>query len=558
MIPKSGNRFSDKDHAQTKIAPRMKQVPVLIAGGGPVGMTLACELAQRGIACMLVERNVTTTRHPKMDITNARSMELFRRLGLADKLRAVAVPETSNFDVSWITSLSGHELYRFRYPSVLEWRERIRDRNDGSMPAEAPMRVSQVEIEPVLQRAVQAERNVEARWGVAFEDLARDGEGVTATLRTADGKAEQVRCRYLVGCDGGTSRVRNCLGIRLGGQARVMQRFMTHFRSNARHVLQRWGIAWHYQSAAGSLIAQNDRDVWTLQTRWPQDVAPESIDPHALLRVFTGCDFDYEIVVANAWTPHLLVAERYGADRVFLAGDAAHQYIPTGGYGMNTGIGDACDLGWKLAAVLQGFGGPGLLASYDAERRPVGLRNCGASKRHSEVRAEIGALYRADLTAEGSAGEAARSEAGRRIAAIGNAENESYGIEYGYAYRDSAIICGDPGAHIPDDPLRYVPSTAPGVRLPSVLLGEGTPLFDRLGRWFTLLCVAARPSEALVAAAAKRGVPLEVLELDAPELAKVYGRGLLLVRPDQHIAWSGNECDDVRTADAIIARVLGW
>jgi FAD binding domain/Aromatic-ring hydroxylase, C-terminal len=243
---------------------------------------------------------------------------------------------------------------------------------------------------------------------------------------------------------------------------------------------------------------------------------------------------------------------------VFLAGDAAHQYIPTGGYGMNTGIGDACDLGWKLAAVLQGFGGPGLLASYDAERRPVGLRNCEASKRHSQVRAEIGALYRADLTAAGTAGEAARSEAGRRIAAIGNAENESFGIEYGYAYRDSAIICVDPEANIPDDPLHYLPSTAPGVRLPSVVLPDGTPIFDRLGRWFTLLCDDARPSEALVAAAAKRAVPLEVLQLAEPELASVYGRGLLLVRPDQHIAWRGGSCDDARTADAIVARVLGW
>jgi 2-polyprenyl-6-methoxyphenol hydroxylase-like FAD-dependent oxidoreductase len=536
----------------------MKQVPVLIAGGGPVGMTLACELAQRGITCMLVERNPTTTRHPKMDITNARSMELFRRLGLADALRSVAVPEANNFDVAWITSLSGHELHRFRYPSAIEWKQMIRDRNDGSMPAEAPMRVSQVEIEPVLQQAVRAERDVEACWGVALDDLSQDGEGVTATLRDADGKTEQVRCRYLVGCDGGTSRVRNCLGIRLDGQARVMHRFMTHFRSTARHVLQPWGVAWHYQSAAGSLIAQNDRDVWTLQTRWPKDVAPESVDPHALLLEFAGCDFDYDIVVANAWTPHLLVAERYGSNRVLLAGDAAHQYIPTGGYGMNTGIGDACDLGWKLAAVLLGFGGPGLLSSYDAERRPVGLRNCEASKRHSQVRAEIGALYRADLTAPGLAGEAARTEAGRRIAAIGNAENESFGIEYGYAYRESAVICADPSADIPDDPLHYVPTTAPGVRLPSVLLPDGTPIFDRLGRWFTLACVDARPSDALVTAAAKREMPLEVLRLDGRELANVYGSGLLLVRPDQHIAWRGRACDDAHAADAITARVLGW
>jgi 2-polyprenyl-6-methoxyphenol hydroxylase-like FAD-dependent oxidoreductase len=535
----------------------MKHVQVLIVGGGPVGMTLACDLAQRGVDCMLVERNATTTSYPKMDITNARSMELFRRLGLTDALRSVAVPEANNFDVSWITTLAGHELHRFRYPSPAQWRQLIRERNDGSMPGEPPMRVSQVVIEPALQRAVRS-TSTDARWGVALEDLEQDQDGVTATLRATDGSIEQVRCRYLIGCDGGASQVRKCLGIRLEGRAQVVPRFMVHVRSTARDVLQRWGVAWHYQSAIGTLIAQNDHDVWTLQARWQEGMAPESVDPRALLRAFAGCDFDYEILVANAWASHLLVAERYRSGRVFLAGDSAHQVITTGGYGMNTGIGDACDLGWKLAAVLRGFGGAELLTSYEAERRPVGVRNCAASKRHSDVRIEIAALYQADLTAPGPQGDAARLEASRRIAAIGNAENESYGIELGYVYTESPIICADRGAQIPDDPLHYMATTAPGARLPSVILRDGTPLFDSLGPWFTLVCVVVEPSEALVAAAAKRGVPLAVLRLDGPELTKVYGRGLLLVRPDQHIAWRASGCEDTRVAAAVMSRVLGW
>ena len=536
----------------------MKQVPVLIAGGGPVGMTLACELSRRGIACLLVERNPTTTRHPKMDITNARSMELFRRLGVVDALRAVAVPESSNFDVSWITNLTGHELHRFRYPSVTDWRRLIAERNDGTMPAEPPMRVSQVEIEPVLQRAVQSAPMVEARWGVELEDVAQDQEAVTATLRTADGTAETVRCSYLVGCDGGTSRVRQCLGIGLEGQSRVQQRFLTHFRSTETELLQRWGIAWHYQSAAGTLIAQNDKDIWTLQTRWPQEAAPEDVDIPGLLRGFAGRDFAHEILVANAWTPHFVVAERYGERRVLLAGDAAHQYVPTGGYGMNTGIGDACDLGWKLAAMLHGYGGPRLLASYELERRPIGRRNCDAARRHSEKRAAIAAVYReaGDLTAPHD--DAARGAAGLRIGAIGNAENESYGIELGYAYADSEVICADPGAEIPNDPLHYIPTTAPGARMPSMLMDGGVPIFDRLGLWFTLACFGAPPSEALMAAAARRGIPLGVLRIEDADMIRVYGRGLLLVRPDQHVAWRGTACRDSRAADAIVSRVLGW
>ena len=247
----------------------MKHVPVLIAGGGPVGMTVARTLASFGVRCLLVERNPATTRHPKMDITNGRSMELFRRLGVADKLRTVAVPEENNFDISWITSLAreagGRELHRFRYPSVAEKRLEIRRRNDGTQPREPAMRVSQVMIEPVLRDAIVDHPLVDARWGVAFEDFEQDEAGVTVTLRTVEtGAIETVRCDYLAGCDGGTSVVRDRLGVALEGRAAVAHRFMVHFRSDARDLLQAFGIAWHYQKATGTIIAQDDKETWTL------------------------------------------------------------------------------------------------------------------------------------------------------------------------------------------------------------------------------------------------------------------------------------------------------
>lgn len=526
----------------------MHQVPVLIAGGGPVGMTLACELAARDIPCLLAERNRATTVHPKMDITNARSMELFRRLGLTPALRAVAVPEANNFDVAWVTTMVGHELHRFRYPSVTEARQRIRACNDGAQPAEPAMRVSQVEIEPVLKQAIDAAPQVDVRFGLAFESLTQDANGVTATLRTETGASEQVRCQYLIGCDGGASAVRQNLNIALSGESRIMPRFMTHFRSDARSILQRFGIAWHYQSLQGTLIAQNDHDLWTLHTRMPEgqdDIPP---DPATLLRAFLGTDVPHQVLVANRWSPHLLVADSYGKGRVFLAGDAAHQYIPTGGYGMNTGIGDACDLGWKLAAVLRGFGGPGLLTGYEQERRAVGLRNREASRAHNATRMKIAQVYRD--TPEDPASIAAR------IAALGNAENESTGIELGYNYVASPLICADPRQAPPDDPLRYVPSTVPGVRLPSVHLAEGGLLYDRLGKWFTLLAIGTDPSKALMAAASQFGMPLDVVRLNAPELTAIYGQQQILVRPDQHIAWRGGDMP-AQQAGQIIGRSLG-
>jgi 2-polyprenyl-6-methoxyphenol hydroxylase-like FAD-dependent oxidoreductase len=535
----------------------MQQTQVLIAGGGPVGLMLATVLGRYGIRAMLVERNASTTRHPKMDITNGRSMELFRKFGLVDALRKAAVPEANPFDVSWVTSMSGHELHRFRYPSPVEMRRIIRETNDGTQSREPAMRVSQVEIEPVLKRAAEACPTVDVRFGVAFEDFRADGDGVIATLRnSATGATEQVRCAYLAGCDGGGSRVRDLLQIALDGTPRTALRFMVHFRSRAHDVLQRWGIAWHYQSPIGTLIAQNDDDIWTLHARLEEGTAIDRIDPAALLTSFSGTRFPYEILVANAWTPHLLLAESYGQGRVFLAGDAAHQYIPTGGYGMNTGIGDAVDLGWKLAATLLGFGGPKLLASYEAERRPVGFRNREASAGHTKVRIAIAKCYRDARALEEPLDDTRRAELAKAIADLGNAENESWGIEFGYVYDDSPIVASEAGTTPPSDPVRYVPTTMPGARLPSTFLGDGSALFDRLGPWFTLVNFGAMDATPFVAAAGQARVPLQVLSLKEPALEAVYGRDALLVRPDHHIAWRGSETTAVDAAK-VLSRALG-
>ena len=489
-------------------------------------MTVARTLASLGVRSLLVERHPTTTRHPKMDITNGRSMELFRRLGVADRLRAVAVPEENNFDISWITSLAreagGRELHRFRYPSVAEKRAEILARNDGTQPREPAMRVSQVMIEPVLRDAILGHPLVDARWGVAFEDFRQDETGVTATLRTVEtGAVEQVRCDFLAGCDGGTSRVRERLGIALEGRAAVAHRYMIHFRSGARELLQAFGVAWHYQTDKGTLIAQDDKDIWTLQTRPPAGVDPNDIDPNAILDAWAGRRFPREILVANPWFTHLLLAERYHGGRVFLAGDAAHQYIPTGGYGMNTGIGDAVDLGWKLATTVKGFASPGLLDSYERERRPVGLGNRLASERHTGVRLKIAELYQTERDPDAL---------GRAIAALGNAENESWGIEFGYRYDG-----------VEGDPSIYEPTSAPGARLPSVFLADGSALYDHLGPWFTVLRFGDADPSSLIDAAP---VPLEIVNVAESRLAPIYGAKLVLVRPDTHVAWRGSACAD--------------
>lgn len=563
----------------------MTETDVLIAGGGPVGLTLALELEHRGVRTMLVERNPSTTRHPKMDVTNGRSMEHFRRLGVAEEMRARAVPGDHPMSVVWCSRPAEWELARFHYPGVDEVRARIRSVNDGTLPLEPNMRISQVVLEPVLKEHLeQRARHVSLHFGLALEGFEQDADGVTATLReTEGGGTRTVRAKYLAGCDGAGSIARRGLGIELdemapqdamsGGQkvravagiARGLLRgeqppdgrvYMIHFRSKDLAFFERFGTLWHLQSPRnGTLIAQNDLDTWTLHVPLTGGLDAAKIDPKAFLFENLGCEVDCEILVANPWQPRLVVAKGYGRGRVWLAGDATHQYIPTGGYGMNTGVGDAVDLGWKLAAMVQGWGGPRLLESYEAERLPVGIRNRAASARHLSIRTAIAAAYTPRIHEDSPRGEKARQALGEKILELGNLENEALGIEIGYRYDDSPVTCREDGPAPAQEMERYHPSTWPGVRVPSLFLADGRAILDLLGPGFTLLRFADADVSGLEKAAASRGVPLEVLDVRDELAARLYQRRLVLVRPDQHVAWRG----DAAPADpgAVLDRIRG-
>ena len=553
----------------------MTETPVLIAGGGPVGLVLALELEHRGIDAILVERNPTTTRHPKMDVTNGRSMEHFRRLGIADEIRSCGVPTDHSMTVVWCTRLAEWELARFTYPSVDWGRDIIRWVNDGSLPLEPDLRISQVILEPVLKGILETRaKHISVRFGWKLDSFEQDDEGVTAIVRSTEtGEAETIRAQYLAGCDGAGSATRKGLGIAqdelsvrdllrdTGGVAKNLfqmakglvrgQRppdgriFLIHFRSRDREFFERFGTAWHVQSpVGGTLIAQNDLDTWTLHLPLSAGIDTESIDPRRLLFESLGQEVECEIIVANAWKPNLVVAKRYGSGRVWLAGDSAHQVIPTGGYGMNTGVGDAVDLGWKLAATLKGWGGPDLLPSYEAERLPVGFRNRAASARHAGLRTQISHAYSPVAHEDTPKGEAARKALGKRIEELGNLENEALGIEIGYRYDDSPVVCHEEAA-APAYPIeQYHPSTWPGVRAPSLFLSDGTALYDRFSKGFTLLRFDDVEVTALERAAEDRGVPIETVDIRDSLAARIYEKKLVLLRPDQHVAWRGDKCPD--------------
>lgn len=523
---------------------KVEEVPVLIAGGGPVGMTLALNLARYGIRSMLVERNPETTRHPKMDLTNGRSMELFHRLGIDEKLRDAGVPRENAFDILWITNMVGHDLYRFHYPSAAEKTRIIREENDGSHGAQAPLRVSQIQIEPVLKAAIDENPLIDVRFNHRFEGFVENGsDGVIAQIVHSDTEeVTEVRCRFLAGCDGGGSRVRRRLGIELEGEENVAGAYMVHFRTDDRALLQRWGPIYHLQNGGGTIIAQNDRDIYTLQAWLLPGMDPDQMTPEGVLEGWVGTHFDYEILQANPWFAHFVVAEKYRETSALLAGDSAHQFIPTGGYGMNSGIADSAALSWVLAARVQGWGGDKLLDAYDLERRPTAWWHLEASRRHMGVRIQISQIYAeaGDLLGEGPEADARRADVARKIEELGNAENESWGVEYGYRYDQSPVIAHEGNAPA-IDPLTYVPTTTPGSRLPHVFLKDGTALFDKLGLFFTLVVVDDADTAPIERAASDLGIPLHVLKLRQPELGAVYERNLLLVRPDQHVAWRGDE-----------------
>lgn len=534
------------------------ETPVLIAGGGPVGMTLALNLARYGVPSLLVERNPTTTRHPKMDLTNGRSMELFKRLGINDRLRAAGIPPENPFDVVWLTSLAGHELHRFKYPSAQEATRALHEKNDGSQASEAGLRVSQIVIEPVLKQATDENPLIDVRFSTAFERIvAQDAQGITAEISdAASGEITQVRCKFLAGCDGGGSRVRRQLGIELDGELAAAQAYMVHFRSKAPELFRPWGITWHYQSASGTTIAQDDKEIYTLQAWIIPGLGVDKMTPGEVLERWAGTKFDYEVLQSNQWAGNFVVARRYRSGRVLLAGDAAHQFFPTGGYGMNSGIADAAALSWVLAAQVQGWGGPALLDAYDRERRPTAWWHLEASRRHVGVRIEIDKVFReaGDLDGGGADAEARRREAGEKIARLGNAENESWGVELGYRYDASPVIFAEPNPP-PVDPLTYRPSTWPGARLPHVFLEDGVSVHDKLGLYFTLLALDDVSSGALEEMARELNIPLAVVRLHRPDLRKIYERNLLLVRPDQHVAWRGDALPkDLR---ALLTRVTG-
>ena len=521
----------------------MNEFDVVVVGAGPVGFTLAIDLGRRGVRTLLVEKDPTTKEWPKMDRSNARTMEFYRRLGIADEVRAAGYPADGSMDVFIVTRLSDPPLVKLEYPSVAEHRATIAATTDASEPLEPYQLVAQNDLEPVLKQVAESTPNVTVRFGCGLVDFAQDDDGVTVTLEDLEGTSETVRAGYLAGCDGGISTVRKKLGIKLEGQGSIRQLRQVTFRSDELYDKIPIGKGRHYYVAdaeGSAFVVQGSRKDFTLNIGIDEDA-----DLAQAVRDRVGFDFDFTVRNSTSWKLHLLLAERYRDGRVLLAGDAVHLVIPTGGLGMNTGVGDAIDLAWKLAGTVQGWGGPGLLDSYETERRKVGARNVKASGWAAQGMGLWRELVTPEITEDTPAGAALRAEVGAAANVHHRRVHEMIGVEWGYSYAGSDLIAHEDGNITYWDTTTYTAHTRPGVRVPHIWLQDGRAMQDALGQDYTFIdLTGSSDTRAVEAEFARLGAPLEVLRIDDANVRAAYECSLLLVRPDLHVFWRGEILPD--------------
>lgn len=512
-------------------------VAVLIVGAGPVGLAAAIELGLRGIRVLVVERNVRGGTAPRAKTTNVRTRTHLRRWGIADRLAAEA-PFGVDYpnDIVFVTRMTGYELARFNnafnaaptrsalYPEHAQW-------------------IPQYILEKVLQERVQTLPTVELRFSTRFITANQDRQCVTASLQGSGGDVQQVTARYLIGADGSRSTVRELIGATMQGRHGLSRAYNIIFRAPGLAQAHRFGpVVGFFQFGRDGFsgIGPMDRnDTWFFIPAIANDRTLSDAEAAALIRDRTGIDLRYEILSADAWVASELLSDRYADRRIILAGDACHLHPPFGGYGMNMGVGDAVDLGWKIAATLQGWGGPTLVDSYQAERRPVHRTVIDeAVANHSSVVAGIPPGIE-DSTPEG---DAVRAKLSASLKAIKGREFYTLGTVLGLGYGNSPIIDHEAGAVLPHDSQVYRPNARPGSLAPHAWLEDGRSLYDTFGPGFALIVaegVDDSEVDKAIEEARERRIPLNIVRPAGVPVGELYEAALTLVRPDQHVAWRG-------------------
>jgi 2-polyprenyl-6-methoxyphenol hydroxylase-like FAD-dependent oxidoreductase len=542
---------------------------VVIIGAGPCGLMLAIELGRRGISAIVLEERSSPARFPAANATQARTMEHYRRLGFAEKVRAQGLPPDYPTDIAYFTRYSKHELARFSLPSSREARMIVKTLSGSWSAAELPHRVSQMFVEDVLRAEAAACPTVSIRPGLRMVALRDTGTGVEVDAEpSAGGERITLRAAYAMGADGGGSPTRKALGYGYVGESGARRDFMggrmfaIHFRSAKLYDTIPHPRAWMYwavnRDRRAFMATVNGRDQFNFHTQLKPGEAVEQIDDAQAKTMFQAAlaaPLDVEIIARSSWTAgYTLVAEQFQRGRIFLGGDAVHLFTPAGGLGYNTAVEDAVNLGWKLNAALKGWGGPGLLDTYEIERQAIAKRNTAYARGFAD---SLGLFVPPpELEDDGPAGDAARQRTGDHFNYHARFEFNIPGITFGGRYDDSPIVVPDGSAPPPDKPNEYQPTACPGGRAPHLWLADGRSLYDTFGFEFTLLRLAASATDStpFQTAAEAMKIPLSVVAIASEEARDVYGADLTLIRPDQIVAWRGNSSAD---AAALLRRATG-
>jgi 2-polyprenyl-6-methoxyphenol hydroxylase-like FAD-dependent oxidoreductase len=532
---------------------------VLVVGGGPVGLALAGELGWRGVHCTLVEKGDGRVVQPKMDFVGVRTMEFCRRWGIVPWVHEAGYNRSYPQDCVWVSSLNGYEFGREVFAPLKD--EPMLPQSTYSRGERCPQNF----FDPVLSRFASSFPTVTIRREtelLAFED---DGTRIAARVKDLRSGAEEViEAAYLVGCDGGASTVREALGIPMQGSPVLTYTTNAIFRCENLEALHNKRPGYRFiligpEGTWATMVAINGRDQWRFSLVGDDTKrVPDEAEMRAAIVKAVGREFDFEILSIMPWVRRQLVADHYGKGRAFIAGDAAHLTSPTGGFGMNMGIQDSVDLGWKIEAVLKGWGGPELLRSYELERRPVAIRNVNeATDNLKRMLAPRDAKPSSTVFEPGPEGDAARKEFGDRYTEMMKREWYTPGIHLGFVYEGSPIIVPDGTPPPPDEVSTYTQTARPGSRAPHIWLSEGQSTLDLFGRGFVLLIFGEGDTPALVRAAEASGMPLKVHRIEHKAAAELYAFRFVLVRPDGHVAWRSNRAPDTSEAASIISVVRG-
>jgi len=525
---------------------------VLIVGAGPVGLTLAMDLAQRGIKVTVAEiRRYAEPPNVKCNHVSARTMEQFRRLGVAGKLRQAGLPEDYPNDVVFRTSMTGVELTRIPIPCRRDRYTETIGPDTGWPTPEPPHRINQIYLEPILLEHAAAQSGVTLLNRTQVLDISQASDGVEASLLDINTNTQRkLRARYLVGCDGGSSGVRKQMGAKLEGTAVIQRVQSTFIRAPKLRAMLPGRPAWCYYSVnprrCGTVFAIDGHDTWLVHNHLnAEEPEFDSVDRDQSIRDILGVgpDFEYEVISKEDWVGRRLVANRFRNGNVFIAGDAAHLWVPYAGYGMNAGIADATNLAWLLAARLQGWADESMLDAYEAERQPITEQVSYFVMDHAQKMIKARRAVPPNIEAEDADGAAARALIGQEAYDLNVQQFCCAGLNFGYFYSGSPIMVTDeeqpPGYTMGG----FTPSTVPGCRAPHFWLDDGRSLYDVLGAGYTLLrfngSVDAAP---LIAAAKAARLPLQVIDLQGQSaVPEAYRHKLVLCRSDQHVVWRGDQ-----------------